>query len=326
METKNEFKKTKNIIYKEFFYNNELPGAIEKTIWHRKPSNNSFSFSVANDKKCESLIKIFELNNPRLFKEKYNQAINGDGQEERRINVLHSSSLAALLFFYAIDEHPLTLKLEGACYTFSKSYFEVKTIVCDSHKSNMDVVLEGKSENGKTVLLFLESKFSEYLHSGKCAKISADVYSSIYYKLGFFNQNAIAPIYANEDRKDKSFIELTSSKKNHYCAGIKQMISHYMGVSNYAENGDDALEKESPLYGKNVDIILLGEILFKFDNNVDDIGKSDIYAEDYKNLATVINKGNRVQKFRMLEDVFYYHNINNIALEKKVKNFYGLTD
>lgn len=338
MATKNDFKKSENIVYKEFFYNKELPGTIEKTIWQGKTSDNSFSFSVENGNKCETLIKIFGLSNPELFREKYNQAINGDGQEEKRINVLHSSSLAALLFFYAIDEqNPLTLEIDGVCYTFSKSYFEVKTIVCGQHKSNMDVVLEGKDDKGKTVLLFLESKFSEYLNSGKYTGISMEVYKKIYNKLGLFNQKTLAPILAKEkrDKDGKPIIELESSKYYHYCGGIKQMISHYMGVSNYAKRGDEALEKDSPLCGKTADVVLLGEILFKFDDNVDDKGRSNIYAADYKKLAKVINKVNEENKddedgekpeFRMLEDVLYYQDIDNTALDEKVKSFYSISD
>lgn len=341
MATKNDFKQSKNIVYKEFFYNNELPGTIEKTIYRGITSDNSFSFSVENGNKCETLIKIFGLSNPELFREKYKQAINGDGQEEKRINVLHSSSLAALLFFYAIDEqHPLTLEIEGVCYTFSKSYFEVKTIVCGPHQSNMDVVLEGEDDKGKTVLLFLESKFSEYLRSGIYSGISTEVYKKTYNKLGLFNQKTLAPIHAKEtrDKDGNPIIELDSSKNYHYCGGIKQMISHYMGVSNYAQRGDEALEKDSPLCGKTADIILLGEILFKFNDNVDDKGRCDIYADDYKKLAKAINKVNEDIKdeeddeddekpeFRMLEDVLYYQNMHNVALDEKVKSFYSISD
>ena len=328
MTTRNDLKKSENIVYKEFFYNNDFSGTIEKTIWRGKTSDNSFSFSVENGNKCETLIKIFGLNNPELFRKKYNQAINGDGQEEKRINVLHSSSLAALLFFYAIDEqHPLSMKIEGVCYTFSKSYFEVKTIVCGPHKSNMDVVLEGTDEKGKNVLFFLESKFSEYLNSGKYTGISAEVYKATYKKLGLFNQKTLSPIYAKEtqDKDGKPIIELSSSRNYHYCGGIKQMISHYMGVCNYAKKGDVALE-DSSLCDKNADIILLGEVLFKFDNKVDINSRSYIYAKDYNNLAKTINKGNKVSKLRMLEDVLYYQDMNNLALEEKVKKFYCISD
>ena len=311
---------TGNLVYWEFFANSEIPGAFEKTEWHGKPSCNSFAFVVDKDDKCKALSEIFGIRNKELFREKYKQAINGDGNEEKRINVLHSSSLAALLFFYGIDEsHPLKLEIEGIDYTFDRSYFEVKTVVDGVHLSNMDVVLEGKNVQGERVALFLECKFCEYLNSGKYTGISADVYKQAYIDLGLFESSTIEPIMAREKNGE---LDLSASKPYHYCAGIKQMISHYMGVRNYAEHGDDALDVNSQFKGKFPDVILLGEILFKFDEKVDPKGKYGIYAEDYRKLAKTINEKNQVKKLRMLNDILCYQNIENRALDVRVKRFY----
>ena len=311
---------TKNLVYWEFFANSEIPGAFEKTEWHGKPSDNSFSFVVEGHDKCKSLIEIFGIKNEELFRKKYNQAINGDGNEKKRINVLHSSSLAALLFFYGIDKnHPLKLEIEGDDYTFDRSFFEVKTVVNGTHQSNMDVVLEGKNVQGESVALFLECKFSEYLNSGKYAGISAEVYKQAYTDLGLFKSCTLEPIMAREENGE---LELMTSKPYHYCAGIKQMISHYMGVRNYAERGDNALDENSQFKGKQPDVILLGEILFKFDEKVDPKGKYRIYAEDYRKLAKAINEKNTVKKLRMLNDVLCYQDIENRTLDVRVKRFY----
>ena len=310
---------TKNIVYWEFFANSEIPGAFEKTEWHGKPSDNSFSFVVDEHDKCNALIEIFGIKNEELFREKYNQAINGDGNEEKRINVLHSSSLAALLFFYGIDKnHPLKLEIEGDDYTFDRSFFEVKTVVNGTHQSNMDVVLEGKNVQGESVALFLECKFSEYLNSGKYAGISAE-YKQEYTYLGLFKPSTLEPIMAKENNGE---LELSTSKPYHYCAGIKQMISHYMGVKKYAKHGEDALDEKSQFKGKHPDVILLGEILFKFDEKVDPKGKYRIYAEDYRKLAKAINEKNTVKKLRMLNDVLCYQDIENRTLDVRVKRFY----
>ena len=311
---------TKNLVYWEFFANSEIPGAFEKTEWHGKPSDNSFSFVVEEHDKCNALIEIFGIKNEELFREKYNQAINGDGNEKKRINVLHSSSLAALLFFYGIDKnHPLKLEIEGDDYTFDRSFFEVKTVVNGTHQSNMDVVLEGKNVQGESVALFLECKFSEYLNSGKYAGISAEVYKQAYTDLGLFKSSTLEPIMAKENNGE---LELSTSKPYHYCAGIKQMISHYMGVRNYAERGDNALDENSQFKGKQPDVILLGEILFKFDEKVDPKGRYRIYAEDYRKLAKAINEKNTVKKLRMLNDVLCYQDIENRTLDVRVKRFY----
>ncbi len=308
-------------VYRSFFANSEIPGMFEKTEWRKESSSdNSFSFVIDEHGKCNTLCKIFGIEKKELFREKYGQVVNGDGNEEKRINVLHSSSLAALLFFYGIDEsHPLKLEIEGINYTFSNSYFEVKTVVEQSHVSNIDVVLEGTNAEGESAVFFLECKFSEYLRSGSYTGISAKVYKQTYTDLGLFEPSTIEPITAEEKNGE---LKLSASKPYHYCAGIKQMISHYIGVKNYAEYGDDALPQGSILRGKSPDIILLGEILFKFDEKVDSKGRYGIYAEDYKKLAKTINERNQVKKLRMLKDILCYQEIENRCLDVRVKRFY----
>ena len=213
----------------------------------------------------------------------------------------------------------MKLEIEGDDYTFDRSFFEVKTVVKGTHQSNMDVVLEGKNVQGESVALFLECKFSEYLNSGKYAGISAEVYKQAYTDLGLFKSSTLEPIMAKENNGE---LELSTSKPYHYCAGIKQMISHYMGVRNYAERGDNALDENSQFKGKQPDVILLGEILFKFDEKVDPKGKYRIYAEDYRKLAKAINEKNTVKKLRMLNDVLCYQDIENRTLDVRVKRFY----
>lgn len=324
---------TENLVYREFFANSEIPGVFEKTKWHGKPSDNSFLFVIGECDKCETLSDIFDVRDQSLFKKKYNQAINKNCKnknctdkkqisEEGNINRLHSSSLAALLFFYGIDEqHQIKLELqtdgEKHEYTFYDSYFEVKTIVFKNHRpSNMDVVLEGHDENGLSVLLFLESKFSEYLNGGNKSDISMK-YWNMYQQLGLFD-GSMDEIIAS----GSTSIELKGTENVHYCEGIKQMISHYMGVSNYAEHGDEALVENSQIKGKHPDVILLGEILFKFDEKVDPKGKYGIYAEDYRKLARTINEKNQLKKLRVLKDVLCYQEIENKALDLRVKRFY----
>jgi hypothetical protein len=145
------------------------------------------------------------------------------------------------------------------------------------------------------------------------------VYEKDYTNLGLFKPTTLEPIMAKENNGE---LELSASKPYHYCAGIKQMISHYMGVRNYAERGDDALVEKSQFEGKHPDVILLGEILFKFDEKVDPKGKYGIYAEDYRKLAKTINEKNTVKKLRMLNEILCYQDIENSALDVRVKRFY----
>ena len=117
------------------------------------------------------LINIFNIKDSTLFEEKYKMAVGGSGNEGDKITTLHSSSLCALLHFYNVEKHALTLEFKTKNnkngeikrrVRFTKSVFEFKSPVIDN-PSNMDVVLIGKDEtSNEDVVLFLESKFAEY--------------------------------------------------------------------------------------------------------------------------------------------------------------------
>lgn len=103
---------------------------------------------------CDYLKYVFGISNPD-WGELYRQAVSGSGKEEEKITTLHSSSLLALLCFANItEENPL--RIAGTKYT--KVWLEVKNRVFDN-PSNIDIVLG----NGGSDLLFIESKFTEYL-------------------------------------------------------------------------------------------------------------------------------------------------------------------
>ena len=95
-----------------------------------------------------------------------------------------------------------------------------------------------------------------------------------------------------------------------------------MGVRNYAERSDDALEPDSHFRHKHADIILLGEVLFKFNKEVDKNGKYDLYAADYRILAETINKQCGSRKLRMLKEILCYQKIENRSLDTRVRQFY----
>ena len=106
----------------------------------------------------ETLKSIFHLNSmdwDRCFQE----AVSGPGNEMERIRTLHSSALLPLLCFSQVStKRPLTY--DGIKYV--QAFFEVKNKVFYG-PSSIDVVL--KSEEGD--ILFLESKFTEYLEGEK---------------------------------------------------------------------------------------------------------------------------------------------------------------
>ncbi len=335
------FPKTTNPIYTEFFSKSNLEVDVEKTIWRRLPSENSFCFINPTvkykERKGVVLNKLREVFGIKCdsFKEKFEMAISGDGQEVKRISTLHSSSLAALLLLYSVsEENKLKCTLDGKAYTFNDCFFEVKTNVKDSHFSNIDVVLIGKNSEGKDVIFFLESKFSEYLNTGMCNYISLDAYKDKYEELGLMGDNAIQGLHFGEGMgKDnvKCLQIKSSSGEPQYCNGIKQMISHYIGLTNFAEKGKKVLDPKQKAHldeivklRDNGAIIILGEVLFAFGDTVDKgASKLSRYSTIYKGLSTILNA--HTSKLYILPEILTYQELlKGFELDEKVNKFYQL--
>lgn len=312
-------------LYRGFFAQNPFvqecikKGQLSQTYWQGKYSNNSCSFMDMRKKvdKCQicALLKeIFGITNDK-FGGKYCMAISGDGQEYRRITTLHSSSLVALLCFYSLSkEHTLKMNIDGQEIEFYESCFEQKnSIGKEGHNSNMDVVLIGSNKQGESVILFLESKFSEYLSHGKYDKIS-DVYDEVYYQLTADQQ----PIDGLEIVRGEDMWSISAAphRPQQYCQGIKQMISHYQGVQKgFIGSTEDKYDQ-----------IYLGEILFKFPEEVDAKHNSyNSYVGLYKQLAQKLNSINACKKFKVIEASLSYQDVlKDYDLDPDVREFYAL--
>ena len=297
---------------------------IERTLWRGTiQSERSLCLRTETPKNPEDLIDVFGLD-PHTFPSKFDMAaIAGDGQEYRRIRTFHSSSLISLLCFYGVSEtNPLTLRLEGKEITFTKSCFEVKNHIGEDekghpHDSNMDVLLFGENTTTKkNVLFFLESKFSEYLFWGKHSDISYYVYGKTYAQL--FNGNYLDRMglkYEN-NLNTPGYFDLMSIKgqTKHYAGGIKQMISHFLGVQNVSEN------KQYSGYD-----IYLGEILYRFPDQIDRGGeKFNDYTNLYKILAEGLNDISN-SKFKVLKNCLTYQDVfKDFKLDQTVKIFYSI--
>lgn len=339
-----KFPKTeiKNPIYINFFLYSKLEAEVENTIWRGKSSDNSFCFinpkvkyKKRKDVVLNKLKEVFDIKSDS-FKDKFGMAISGDGQEVKRISTLHSSSLAALLLLYSIkDEKQLRCKLNNKDYTFYDCFFEVKTNVKDTHFSNMDVVLVGKNSENIDVIFFLESKFSEYFNTGMCNNISL-AYQQEYKDLGLVNE-AIPGIHFVEGMgtNNERCLQIKSDTPQ-YCGGIKQMISHYLGIINFIEKGKEAMDpmqKEMPFFDKLNKIrdeaeIILGEVLFAFNDKVDKKDnkgetKRSKYSSVYKELAKILNA--HTQKLYVLPEILTYQELlKGFELDNKVKAFYQI--
>lgn len=310
-------------------------------------SDSSAYYFYPSDEKCKKedmLMDIFQIAEPEVFSEKYHQATTGQGNEEKKIAAVHSSSLVGLLFFYNVTkDNPLTLTLftdkKRREVRFTKSYFEFKSPVI-GYPSNMDVVLIGTDkDSGQKVVLFLESKFSEYAVG--TATVSAPI-SSVYLSKGysepFYNDASLERL--NITRKDTNGqkFKLVALGEPCYLDGLKQMVSHYYGIRNLLDgkrhkgnetrkNMQEAVEHEIE---KSAAVILLGEIIF--DRRIGSIrtGQStcqDAYAERFRILMQIMAEQIcDVSKMEIITELLGYSLFenNDHQIEQNIRTFYSI--
>ena len=333
--------KKKRALYECMWGNLESVFPVEKTWYKGDRSSNSYTFSgtstvnggvltVDEDTCREKLAEIFDITNRALFKDKFHQSISGSGQELKRIATLHSSSLCALLFFYQVtEENPYNMKFDGEEYVFTYSCFEYQNQVIEGRNpSNMDVVLVGKHEkSGVPVVFFLESKFSEYYERpGKDLKVAA-AYLDNEYSKPIYRSNCLADmgLHIVEEQGNLDF-SLVSDEIS-YVEGIKQMISHYVGVRNFCDNNQAIKDNRIADAVSRGAKVLLGEILFTlpFED-----GKNclDSYKKNYCILAKELNRqiarDGKEGKIAVLSDVLSYSQFKEIGCvkEERIKQFY----
>jgi len=351
----------------DFITNKNWTGNESKDSFFIKTPETTKAFDQIIPALAKDLANAFELGNKERFTEKLRQACGGSGQEAMKIATMHSSSLCSLLFFYNLsgesddlsDGNRLVLELgkDNKRYSFYKSLFEFQNVVIGSGSpSNMDVVLLGQEickDNGvdfKPVVLFLESKFSEYyIGVAKHLDISK-AYLKNEYGEKVYNELLSVKVdndesgykYSKKEGKDPEKQFRLSVRQEEYLDGIKQMISHYIGVCNLIDKEivkKHACEEE---YRKVSDLInngatvLLGSIVF------DDLfrgAENQFYTNyklNYKMLAGILNnvsklgvKGEpKVKQLTVLEEPLTYTKLVeemeecNFQLDKKVKDYY----
>lgn len=336
-------KKLYSKMWEDFDFGSLNGAEIERTESSKSDdgeSKNSYSFKV-KDKK-EEIIKIFGIENKDRFRTKYEKAVNGSGQEERRITTLHSSSLCALLHFYNVtDKNPLALHLETNKGTreviFTDSFFEYQSPVIHT-PSNMDVVLLGKDKQTKEdIVLFLESKFSEYfLYAGSTLDGVSNDYLKDKYGKDLYDDSFLSALGLKRgpsEKKDCFKLVSLSKGQQIYIGGIKQMISHYIGIRNLLEG--KYIDNNKPINKKikGGATVLLGEICFdgpigklKFGRGGkgEECGKA--YADKYKILAEKIGEfAGGIENFEILKEELGYSlfDKNKYKIDKNVKKFYG---
>ena len=239
--------------------------AIRKTKWRGKDSNASLQYD--SEQMLETL--FCEDNDKTLFDKHYKEATHdGKGLEKIRILTMHSSSLLCLATFYNVTKsNAITFNDEKlATIPFTKVKFEFSNYIPSSESnSQIDICLKDESESN---VLFLESKFSEYLTCGKVTDISNK------YKDDFepFQQILESLELELNSLEDSLCLQSKKGRTNVYCAGLKQMICHYLGAVEYATKNPSQE-------------VYLGTILYKFPYEIDTKSKFTSYKKLYQEWA-----------------------------------------
>ena len=211
--------------------------ALIPSIHQGKKSDWSLSIMPNEGEQAhETVGRIFKIDIPD-WKEKFKEATSGPGNEIKRILTLHSSALLALLCFSHVSEgNPLFI--DGIRY--NERWFEIKNKVFNK-PSSIDVVLKNKEGD----ILFIESKFTEYFDN-KSPNIKIAYFDTYRNLLPLIPnrplQLAFPKIFKEDGVEEVGFTIQPSKSKVYnrlYLKGIKQCISHLMGIANGPVNPEE---------------------------------------------------------------------------------------
>ena len=286
------------------------------------------------------MCNVFGLTQNEVLENLFDAATSGDGNEKSRILTLHSSSLLTFLHFSCIKMHPITIL--GTEYV--DVMFEVKNDVINNHgnPSNMDILLLDKSQRK---LLFLESKFTEYISGGRAYFSNPKKYGEFYDTLCLdknrfdFEASEIDVRHRPNKEKPEGYVSKEYCLHNDkrpasYLGGIKQAFSHLIGIA----TGPSAIQTDANKDYTKQTLEKAKEITFAsivFNCNPQ---KFDAYSKLYestfdKKNATVIKEAIRtvvpeskiVDKLIIHNSLFTYQKIfNGFELPEKIRTFYTL--
>lgn len=204
---------------------------LENLLHHHSPEGKFFSIDYI----ASSYRNLFGIIDSKNFDAAFEIVAYGQGNEIIKMNSLQSSSLLSLLFFYPLfGSSDKGIQIDNI--TYNKCFFEIKNkVITNNRPSCIDIVLW--SEKSKK-LLYLESKFTEYIKVGN-NKTYGKSYYDLYDKLK--NQGVFNPYFSiSRDRKEELVIT-TKDNEEQYIDGIKQTISHLIGIFRGPEENTDAI-------------------------------------------------------------------------------------
>ena len=309
-----------------------LKKGAEEIIFEAKKELLSYGEYLA-----EYISRVFDI---KLSKEEIRlleHVVNGQGQEKDKITSPYSSSLQSFLIFRKVsDKNPIYINE----IPYTKVDFEVKNPVIN-YPSSIDVKLSNDNKD----VLFIESKLYEVVRDSSkagTAEIGASYFSN--HKNGYFKKLNIAysdlesigikflpgeTVYGKEDASKikakinnyngNSKVDAIGDNKWVYSYGIKQILSHVIGILNYKGS---PLEKRKFAYIYNT--------LPGFDEK-DAIEKIENYNSHIETVCDKIKERNTKLKTVLQKPIITYQELyteENVAyfesVGKNICNYYKL--
>lgn len=262
------------------------------------------------DEQFKLICKTFDLDDAdNHLSDLFHAAACGSGNEWMEINQLNSSSLLSFLCFHRVSsEHRITINGEE----YDRVMFEVKSPLEKSPApSNMDVVLLNDNN-----VLFLESKFSEYL-------TPRNVKVSTYYNK-YYDEVFDCNFEFKGFRFKKQNQTWEADGEGAYMEGIKQMISHYLGLRHSSK--DRSKWCGGKFHDKQVK---LAEIVYRFESEQKPVKEFDNYNCISSQLFSRFKKDSMKNGIDVFESILTYQDVfanpmNASLLPERVKKFYNL--
>lgn len=277
------------------------------------------------DRQFRQLSKIFKFD--ERTRNDFRDAVSGSGNEWNEINYLKSSTLLAFLTFARVNQGcRITIRLNGRDIVFTHVKFEMKNPLGGrGGQSNMDIVLW----NDEGDILYLESKFSEYLTTDESYKqIPSKRYRHEFARVfNHWDEFSMSDNYDYTDKEGKIHegFDLNSKYGKHYIEGLKQMVAHYMGIRKNKNS------REKMPDGRRFKNIYLAEILYKFSDKDRAAlkGKDVDPFDDYEALhGELVKRLDEPQSgITVIDKVLTYQDVfknNQRLLTAEVKSFYSL--
>jgi hypothetical protein len=199
---------------------------------------------------------------------------DGNGGElHSKAEAIHSSSMLSYNIFHIIKKNPITFR--GV--TYYDVLFEVKlqTIKGSPAPANMDVVLIGK-KGGKMHLMFIESKFLEYVDNKK---------------------SELSESYSNKNKwlvTNVDWIKIIKAQPmtNGYHEGIKQAITHLFGIHSFLLKNNVS---ELKLVDKEKTSFEFVNMIYEPDNSYEEFESYEKYKTLFNEFVKKIKDTNGLQ-------------------------------